>query len=56
MRPLLAQRAHEIDRGRVEPLQIFKDENQRLVTGAGDRPIDHSRQLPASNLFGGKAG
>src|ERR1700691_2344735 len=56
LRGTLDQRLHEIDRRGVKPLQIFKDENERLVAGAGDRPLDHSDQLTASDLLGRKAG
>ena len=30
LRAAIAERTHEIDRGRVEPLQILKDKNKRL--------------------------
>src|SRR5262245_44894843 len=50
----LTQRVNEIDRARVEPLQIFNDKNKRLHARAGHRPIDHRRQLPALNLVGWK--
>ena len=39
----VAERTHEIDRGRVEPLQILEDENNRLRSRASDRPFDHRR-------------
>ena len=55
-RAAVAQRLHEVDRSRVEPLQILKDENERLVAGAGDRPLDHGGQLAAANLLRRKAG
>ena len=51
LRAAIAERMHEIDRRRVEPLQVLKDENERLVAGAGDRPFDHRRQLPATNFL-----
>ena len=55
LRAASAKRMHEIDRRRVEPLQVLKDENERLVAGAGDRPLDHRSQLPATNLLRRKA-
>ena len=55
LRAAIAERTHEIDRGRVEPLQVLKDENKRLCSRAGDRPSDHRRQLPAVNLIRRKA-
>jgi len=51
LRAAIAERAHEIDRRRVEPLQILKDENKWLHSRAGYRPSDHRRQLPAMNLI-----
>src|SRR4029077_14447675 len=51
----LAQCVNEIDRGRVEPLQILDDKNKRLHAGAGYPPFGHRCQLPALNLIGWKA-
>jgi hypothetical protein len=56
LRASVAQSMHEIDRRRVEPLQVLEDENERLVAGAGDRPFDHRRQLPAASLLRRMAG
>ena len=36
LRAAIAERMHEIDRRRVEPLQVLKDKNERLIAGAGD--------------------
>jgi hypothetical protein len=55
-RATVAQRLHEVNRSRVEPLQILKDENERLVAGAGGRPLDHCGQLTAANLLWRKTG
>ena len=55
-RAAIAERGHEINRGRVELLQVLKDEDHRLDARAGDCPFDHRRQLPAANLLRRKAG
>src|SRR4029077_1206276 len=55
LRAAIAERTHEIDRRRVEPLQVLKDKDERLIAGAGDRPFDNRRQLLATNLLRRKA-
>ncbi len=56
LRASFAERLHESDRGRVEPLQILKHKNDRLDASAGQPPLDHRRQLFARNLFRRKVG
>src|SRR4029077_18477925 len=55
LRAAIAERMHEIDRRRVEPLQVLEDKNERLVAGARDRPFDDRSQLPATSLLRRKA-
>src|SRR6516164_4175384 len=55
LRAAIAERPYEIDRGRVEPLQILKDKNKRLRSRAGYRQSGHRRQLPAVKLIRRKA-
>jgi hypothetical protein len=41
-----------MSRSAGEPLQVLKDENERLIAGAADRPFDYRRQLPATKPYG----
>ena len=46
----LGERAQEIERGRIGPVQILEGEHDRLVSSASQNPGCHRRQLPAPQL------
>jgi hypothetical protein len=47
----LGQRLHEIERGRIGPVQVFKRERDRLRSRPGEKPRDERRQLPAAQFL-----
>ena len=51
LRATLRQHAHEIERGRIGPVQILEGEHDRLRPRARQNPGRYRRQLPASQFF-----
>ena len=51
LRPALGQRAHEIERSRVGPVQVLEGEHDRLRSRGRQNPCRHRRQLPAAQLL-----
>ena len=47
----LGEPGHEIERGRVGPMQILEGEHDRLVSSARQNPGGHRRQLPAPQFL-----
>ena len=54
--PALGQRAHEIERSRVGPVQVLEGEHRRLRPRARQNPRRHRRQLSAAQLLGREFG
>jgi hypothetical protein len=48
----LSERAHEVERGRVGPVQVLESKRGGLRARAGQNPGDERRQLPAPQFFG----
>jgi hypothetical protein len=51
LRPALGQRAHEIERSRVGPVQVLEGEHDCLRPRGRQNPCRHRRQLPAAQLL-----
>ena len=51
LRPALGQRAHEIERSRVGPVQVLEGEHDCLHPRGRQNPGRHRRQLPAAQLL-----
>ena len=51
LRAALGERAHEIERGRVGPVQVLEGEHDRLRPRARQNPGRHRRQLPAPQFL-----
>ena len=51
LRPAFGERAHEIERSRVGPVQVLKSEHYRLRPGGRQDPCRHRRQLSAAQLL-----
>jgi hypothetical protein len=51
LRPALSQRSHEIERSRVDPVQVLEGENDCLRPRGREDPCGHRRQLPAAQLL-----
>ena len=51
LRAALGERAQEIERGRVGPVQVFEGEHDRLRSRARQNPGRHRRQLPAPQFL-----
>ena len=52
--PLLGESLHQIERGRIGPVQVLEDEHGRLRARPGEKPRDQRRQLPAAQFLGRK--
>ena len=52
LRAALGERAQEIERGRIGPVQILEGEHHRLRPRARQNPGRHRRQLPAPQFLG----
>ena len=54
LRTALGQRAHEIERSRVGPVQVLEGEHDGLRPRGRQNPCRHRRQLPAAQLLWGE--
>ena len=48
LRAAVGQRAHEVERRRVGPVQVLESEDDRLRPRPSQNPSGHRRQLPAA--------
>ena len=51
LRAALGESLHQIERGRVGPVQILERERDRLRARPGEKPRDERRQLPAAQFL-----
>jgi chromosome condensin MukBEF ATPase and DNA-binding subunit MukB len=51
LRPSLRQRAHQVERSRVGPVQVLEGEHDRLRPRGRQDPCRHRRQLSAAQLL-----
>ena len=51
MRAAIGERAQEVERGRVGPVQVLEGEDDRLRPRPSQNPGGHRRQLPSPQLF-----
>ena len=51
LRAALGERLHQIERGRVGPVQVLEGERDRLRARPGENPRDQRRQLPAAQFL-----
>ena len=51
LRAALGEGLHEVERGRIGPVQILEGEHDRLRPRAGQQPGDHRRQLPSPQFL-----
>jgi hypothetical protein len=56
LRASLGERAQEIERRRIRPVQVLEGEDNRLRPRASQKQSSHCRQLPAPQLLGRKGG
>ena len=54
LRAALRQRAHEIERSGVRPLQVLEGEHDCLYPRGRQNPCGHRRQLPAAQFLWGE--
>jgi hypothetical protein len=54
LRPALGQRAYEIQRSGVRPVQVLEGEHDYLSPRGRQNPCSHRRQLPAAQLVWGE--
>jgi len=52
LRAALGERLHQIERGRVGPVQVLEDQHGRLRTRAREIPRRHRRELPSPQFLG----
>ena len=56
LRAALGERLHQIERGRVGPVQVLERERDGLRTRPGEKPRDQRRELPSPELLGRQIG
>ena len=52
LRAALGESLHQIERGRVGPVQVLERERDGLRARPGQKPRDQRRELPSPQLFG----
>ena len=56
LRAALCESLHEVERGRVGPVQVLEGERHRLRARPGQNPGGHRRELPSPELLGRQIG